>query len=70
MIIKVFVLVKGDDISCYHDLKQLSESNNLPYHTIRRRMVKNGYYKDNDMLIKSSVIKYHSEKGGKHEFRE
>ena len=70
MIIKVFVLVQGDKVDCYHDLKQLTEANSLPYFKVRRRMARDKYYKDDGILIRSSVMRYNSNKGGRHELRE
>jgi hypothetical protein len=58
MVQKVFVLVKDDEIKCYHDLRQLTESNKLPYYAIYRTLAKGKTHKRDNILIGQDTISY------------
>lgn len=55
---KIFVLVIDDKIRCYHNLKQLANSNNLPYVSISRHIHKGEVYKKDNMLVGCDTISY------------
>ena len=55
---KVFVLVVDDKISCYHNLKQLADNNNLPYISISRCIHNGKVYKKDNILVGCDTISY------------
>jgi hypothetical protein len=55
---KVYVLVENGEIKCYHNLKQLTETNKLPYFTIARALRGYKTYQSNNILIGHDTIEY------------
>ncbi len=63
MEIKVYVLIENNDVKCYHNLKSLCDDNpHLPYHTIRRRLLKPKYTLYNSSSIYISTINYNTKR--------
>lgn len=63
---KVFVLVKNDEIRCYHNLLQLAQDNNLPYFAISRCLAKGKTYKRDNILIGKDTIEYKTKRRNTH----
>jgi hypothetical protein len=55
---KVYVLVENDTIKCYHNLKQLTDANNLPYFSIVKTLKAQRTYKRPNILIGVDTIAY------------
>jgi hypothetical protein len=58
MTTKVFVIVRNNDIKCYHDLKQLCDSNEIPYFSVYRRLLKEKVVTFKDCIIGVDTMSY------------
>lgn len=55
---KVYVLVENDTIKCYHNLRQLTDANKLPYFSIVKTLKVQKTYKRDNILIGTDTIHY------------
>ena len=55
---KVFVLVQNNTVKCYHNLRQLTNSNDLPYFSIVKALKRSNTYQKNNILIGVDTITY------------
>ncbi len=59
MRLKVYVLVKDNDVFCYHNLKQLCDNNkDIPYYTVYRRLQEHKSITINSYIIGVDTIQY------------